>query len=198
MSFLGENKPEIGFMAAGGTLGGIIGNQAYKKTPSKMVTKITREGLTEEFITPKFIDYAIKSKRKELFRKVDPHTSIKYFKNEIDALKRLATPARKYPTSNERYHFQDLYNLGKKYLTNRKTVPYDKIDKAKQGAQIIEYARKYEKTMHILKGGIIGGLLGLCVIKAIEIGNQAKEQNTSFKDVILSYLPKKAPDKTDE
>ena len=52
--------------------------------------------------------------------------------------------------------------------------------------------------MHILKGGIIGGLLGLCVIKAIEIGNQAKEQNTSFKDVILSYLPKKAPDKTDE
>ena len=60
MSVIGDNKAEIGLMAVGGVAGGLYGNHRYKKKKKKMVSTITREGVTQEYITPKFIKYVKK------------------------------------------------------------------------------------------------------------------------------------------
>ena len=183
MSVIGDNKAEIGLMAVGGVAGGLYGNHRYKTSPSKMVSTITREGVTQEYITPKFIKYVKKSRKKELFKTIDPHTSRKYFQNQLDAINILAKPAIKFPTSNERYHFQDMYVQGKKFLTNRSTVDPNKLDKAKEGAQAILYGNKAERRGSIAKFAAIGAIICLAGKKISDLISYMKENNASPEDL---------------
>lgn len=181
-----EHKTEIGLAAAAGGLGALAGGQVYKVTPDKMIRYVEEGGRKKAYITDKFINYAAKVSKKDLFNQIDPHTERSWIKQKLEIIGKNASKAKTNPKNGERWHFQKIYNLGIKYISNRGDVAKEDIGLAKRGANAIYYGRAVEKRNTQLACAAICATAALLIKKGIEKYKEYKAEGKNVKD----FLPK--------
>lgn len=179
-----EHKGDIGAMAAGAGAGVLLGTYAYTKLPTRMVRETVKDGVKKTVITNKYIDYAKKVSIKDAYKNMDPHVKRTWLEGKLGIIKEQATNAKYVPDSNDRKMLQKTYDLGIKFLTDRRNVPIEDEILAKRGANAISYGRFAEKRGTIVAFALAGSLIALAGKKIVEKYKELKAENKSFKDLL--------------
>lgn len=185
-SVVREHKTDIGLAAAAGGLGALAGNQIYKVTPDKMIRYVEEGGRKKAYITNRFIDYAAKVSKKDLFSQIDPHTERSWIKQKLEIINKNASKAKTNPKNGERWSFQKIYNLGIKYISDRGDIAQEDLGLAKRGASAIYHGRAIEKRNTQFACAAICAAAALLIKKGIEKYKECKAEGKDIKD----FLPK--------
>lgn len=175
-SFIGEHKQDAGIFAAGAGAGALIGREVYKHTPTGMTRIVIEEGKKKEYITNRFINYARDVSKKDIFSTIDPHTERSWVKHKLETINKTASRAKTNPKGGERWQFQKIYNLGIKFMTDRKEVAKEDLGLAKRGANAIYHGRATEKRNTIAICAAALGILCLAAKKGIEKYKELKSE----------------------